>query len=222
MAGATPLFGAVNVQWAPKVFYPQPNTRREKTTLVELIDALLAHGADPNVRLKKDLWYTGYNGGGASLSAESATAFWRAAHAGDDQAMRALIAGGADPLIASAEGVTPLLACAGAGFSGTDEVIAPQGRMPAMRYMVEELKLDVNAVDTKGGHSAIHHAAHRGDNEMLLYLVSKGARVDIVAKNGQTTADMANGPRQRIQPFAETIALLQALGARNNNKCVSC
>ncbi|MBI4471873.1 MAG: ankyrin repeat domain-containing protein, partial [Acidobacteria bacterium] len=73
-----------------------------------------------------------------------------------------------------------------------------------------------------GGFTALHAAAARGDNEMILYLVSKGAKIDAVAKNGQTVADMANGPRQRIQPFRDTIALLTALGAKNNHKCVSC
>jgi len=33
---------------------------------------------------------------------------------------------------------------------------------------------------------------------------------------------MANGPVQRIQPFPETIALLESLGAVNNHNRVSC
>jgi hypothetical protein len=36
------------------------------------------------------------------------------------------------------------------------------------------------------------------------YLVSKGARVDLVGKNGVT------------------VALLEKLGAKNNHRCVSC
>ena len=44
----------------------------------------------------------------------------------------------------------------------------------------------------------------------------------VVSRRGQTTADMANGPVQRIQPFPETIALLESLGAVNNHNCVSC
>ena len=35
-------------------------------------------------------------------------------------------------------------------------------------------------------------------------------------------ADMANGPRERIQPFPETVALLEMLGSKNRHKCVSC
>lgn len=82
--------------------------------------------------------------------------------------------------------------------------------------------MNFQARNPPGGYSALHNAAHRGDNEMILFLVSRGARVDAVAKNGNTVVDMANGPRQRVQPFAETIALLEALGAKNNYKCVSC
>ena len=66
------------------------------------------------------------------------------------------------------------------------------------------------------------HAAGRGDNEMIKYLVSKGADVKAVARNGQTTADMANGPVQRISPYLDTVKLLEDLGAKNNHKCISC
>jgi hypothetical protein len=41
-------------------------------------------------------------------------------------------------------------------------------------------------------------------------------------RRGQTTTDLANGPVQRVQPFPETVALLESLGARNNHNCVSC
>jgi ankyrin repeat protein len=93
--------------------------------------------------------------------------------------------------------------------------------MPALKYLVEELGADVNARDSDG-YAALHHAAARGDNEMILYLVEKGADVKAVSRRGQSTADMANGPVQRVSPFPETVALLVKLGATNNNRCVSC
>ena len=70
--------------------------------------------------------------------------------------------------------------------------------------------------------TALHNAAQRGDNEMILYLVSKGAKINAVTKGGSTVVDMANGPRQRLQPYPETVALLEMLGAANSHKCVSC
>jgi uncharacterized protein len=79
----------------------------------------------------------------------------------------------------------------------------------------------VNAKD-HDGNTAIHNAAARGDNEMIQYLVSKGADVLQVNREGKTTVDMANGPVQRISPFPDTIKLLESLGAKNNHKCVSC
>ena len=90
-----------------------------------------------------------------------------------------------------------------------------------MKFLVEELGADVNARD-HNGYSPVHHAAARGDNELIHYLVGKGADVTFIARNGQTTIDLANGPVQRIQPFPETIALLGSMGAKNNHKCVSC
>ncbi len=43
-----------------------------------------------------------------------------------------------------------------------------------------------------------------------------------ISRKGQTTADMANGPAQRTQPYPETIKLLESLGSRNNHRCLSC
>ncbi len=234
MAGGTPLYRVVDLQWAPKSFYPQPSTKQEKVTYLELMKALLTRGANPNARLTRQLWYTGYGFELDGLDPAGATPFWRAAQVADLDAMRLLVAWGANPNIATIEGVTPLLAAAGDGFHGNDAITVPAGRMPAVRYLVEECQADVNAIDKKAGDSTsilhtntraytpLHSAAARGDNEMILYLVSKGARVDLVGKNGLTAADMANGPRERIQPFPETLKLLVSLGAKNSNRCVSC
>ena len=57
---------------------------------------------------------------------------------------------------------------------------------------------------------------------MILYLVAKGADPKATNREGKTTADKANGPVQRIQPWPEALALLEKLGAVNNQKCVSC
>ena len=122
-------------------------------------------------------------------------------------------------------GIPPIVAAAGVGygqgFAANDHHHAPDGWLPAVKFLVEGLHADVNARDP-GGFTALHFAAARGDNEMILYLVSRGADVKAVARNGQTTVDMANGPVQRISPFLDTIALLERLGAKNNHKCVEC
>ena len=61
----------------------------------------------------------------------------------------------------------------------------------------------------------VSHSLHK-------HLVEQGADVTLVSRRGQTTADMANGPVQRVQPYPETVALLESLGSKNNNNCRSC
>ena len=59
-------------------------------------------------------------------------------------------------------------------------------------------------------------AAYRGDNEMVQYLVSKGAKLDLRMVRGWSVTDMANGPALRTSvPLShpDTIELLTKLGA---------
>ena len=251
-AGATPLFAAINTHWAPKSRYPQQHIYMQQDhTYMEVMRKLLEAGADPNARLAKHLWFMSYNFDLLQIDAKGATPFWRAAHALDVEAMKLLVAHGADPSIPTENvpsrrygrggdetdhsglppvpvggpAVYPIHAAAGVGygqgFAGNAHRHVPDAWIPAVRYLVEELDADVNARD-KDGYSPVHHAAARGDNELILYLVEQGADVTLVSRRGQTTVDMANGPVQRIQPFPETIALLESLGAVNNHNCVSC
>ncbi len=131
----------------------------------------------------------------------------------------------APPVPPGGPGAFPIHAAAGVeygeGFAGNAHRHAPAGWLPAIKYLVEELGADVNARDNDG-YTPLHHAAARGDNEVILYLVSKGADVKAVARTGQTTADMANSPVQRLSPIPETVALLMKLGSKNSNKCVVC
>ena len=230
-AGGTPLYRVIDLQWAPKSPYPQPPaTHQQKTSYLDLIKALLDRGADANARLRKALWYSRYGFSTEGIDPAGATPLWRAAEAGDVDAMRLLVARGADPAIKTVEGVSPLMVLAGAGYRDTSATTTPAGRMPALRYLVEELHADVNETDAKAGNSKktepigtrgytpIHNAAARGDNEMILYLVSKGARVDLVGKNGVTSVDMASSPRERGEPFPETIKLLESLGAKSSRR----
>ncbi|HUE89631.1 MAG TPA: ankyrin repeat domain-containing protein [Vicinamibacterales bacterium] len=254
--GVTPLYAAVNVQWAPKAFYPQPRAYlQQNASYLQYMKALLDKGADPNNRVYRRVWYSTYNFDNLRLEENGASAFWRAAYAADLEAMRLLVAHGADPhmptvkpagrttrgvpgqlrqtrdvsgrdpLPVGGPGIPPLQAAAGwgygDGFAGNAHRFAPSGMLAAVKYLVEELGADVNAEDYDGS-TALHQAAARGDVEMILYLVAKGADPTRINREGQSTADMANGPVQRIEPFPEARDLLIKLGAKNSNKCVSC
>ncbi len=254
--GATPLYAALNVEWAPKALYPQPRAYAEqKVSYLDVMKALLDKGADPDARLTKKVWYSGYSFDLSGVDEIGATAFWRAAYGADVDAMKLLVKYGADPNIPTMKGagrariadpgaerevkdvsglppvpvggpgVPPLLAAAGAGygegFAANSHRFAPAGMLAAVKYLVDDLHVDVNAIDSEGN-TAVHNAASRGDSAMIEYLVSKGADVTTVNREGKTTVDMANGPVQRTQPYPDTIALLEKLGAKNNHKCVSC
>ena len=250
-AGATPLYAVLNMHWAPKARHPQPLVyQQQEMGYLQLMRELLESGAHVNARLTRTLWYTTYNRDLLGVDRTGATPFWRAAHATDVAAMKLLLEYGADPSLPTIKvprrrfgprddtdhsglppvpvggpAVYPVHAAAGVGygqgFAGNSHRHVPDGWMPAMRFLVEEQGADVNRRD-HNGYTPVHHAAARGDNEMILYLVERGADVTAVARSGQTTVDMANGPVQRIQPFPETVALLERLGAKNNHRCVSC
>jgi len=133
----------------------------------------------------------------------------------DVAAMKILLAGGADPKIASAEGVTPLMVAAGLGWGANASRTVPNGWLPAVQFLVTETGADVNAKD-EYNYTALHGAAYRGDNDVVKYLVSKGAKLDARSKSGQTLTDMANGPMVNAHlpiDHPDTIALLESLGA---------
>ncbi len=109
----------------------------------------------------------------------------------------------------------------GEGFAGNAHRHVENGWLPAVKFLVEEIGMDVNMRD-HNGYTAMHHAAARGDNAMILYLVEQGGDVTVVSRRGQTTADMANGPVSRVSPIPETVALLESLGSANSNNCLTC
>ena len=132
---------------------------------------------------------------------------------------------GVPPVPVAGPGVPVLLASAGVGygegFAGNSHRFAPGGMLAGVKFLIEVAGADPNSRDHEGN-NAIHHAASRGDLEMIKYLVSKGTDPLAVNREGQTTIDMANGPVQRVQPWPEVIAYLEGLGAKNNHKCLSC
>ena len=166
---------------------------------------LIEYGADPNIPTQKPAGRS-YRGGSAAQSG-------------------VLDPSGLPPVPVGGPGAWPIHAASGIGYgegyAANIHRHVPESWVSSVRYLIEELGADVNARD-HNGYTALHHAAARGDNELILYLVSQGADVSVVSRRGQTVADMANGPVQRIIPFLSTVALLEGLGSQNNHNCVAC
>ncbi len=251
--GTTPLYAAINQRWTPKARYAQQRAfEQQVASHVDVMRELLEAGADPNARLTKHLWFKEYNFSQLGVDTWGATPFWRAAHGLDIEAMKLLVAYGADPsiptrvparpptyadmgieevpgieaVVVGGSGVHPIHVVSGFGGTGTARAgnshqHVPDGWIPAVRYLVEELGANVNERDFMG-YTPVHHAAGRGMNDVILYLVEQGADVLAVARTGQTTVDMANGPAQGVTPFPRTISLLEGMGAINNHACIFC
>ncbi|MDA1081665.1 MAG: ankyrin repeat domain-containing protein [Gemmatimonadetes bacterium] len=200
-----------------------PFWRAAYATDIPAMKLLLARGADPKIAtIREPVRARGGRGGrGSDGAAGSGTV---GPDGGADVPVR-LDPSGLPPIQAGGPGIPAIVAAAGVGygqgFAANDHRHAPDSWVSAVRFLVEELGADVNARDPNG-FTALHFAAARGDNDLINYLVSKGADVKAVARSGQTTADMANGPVQRISPYLETVALLERLGSKNSHKCVSC
>ncbi len=213
--GLAALYAVEDTEYAEVGWAPNPITAQEKTTYLDLLKALLAHKADPNAQLLKALWFRPTSHNQEWVDKKGATPFWRAAMATDVAAMKILLAGGADPNIASSEGVTPLMVAAGLGWGANASRTVPNGWLPSVQFLVTETGADVNAKDIYN-FTAVHGAAYRGDNDVVKYLVSKGANLDVRSKGGQTVTDMANGPMVNAHlpiDHPDTIALLESLGA---------
>ena len=247
--GVSPLFAVLQTQWAFKFTdHPHPRAHdNQATTHMDVLNALLDEGADPNAPLRTHLWYSDFLRGKLGLNLTGATPFWRAALAQDLPAMKALVAHGADPNIPTtwpepgmregrqndgrlqedsglpmipegAPNMHPIHAAAGGGYMGLGAFLmnhVPNNFLATVRYLVEELGADVDLRDS-WGYTPLHYASVRGGNDLIEYLVSKGADVGAVSRLGQSTADMARGGRAGYfsrPSYPETVDLLVGLGS---------
>ena len=190
-AGYTPLHWAAG-SWETELTGPRgiETSRDEEWTALrgveagkqELIAALLAHGADPNAPLVKSPPRTGFTVAFRSLA--GATPFYVAAMAADATTMRALVAGGADPRLATKDNMTPLMAAAGVGRVLAETRVTNEHSLEAARLAVE-LGNDANAISSAGD-TALHGAAHIRADALVQFLVDSGARVNVKNKRGET------------------------------------
>src|SRR5262249_47295348 len=90
-SGITAVYAAIDVQWAPKAWFPQPNITQEKVSYLDLMQALLKRGASPNAAIGEKLWFRSFTNDYTWVDTGGSTAFWRAAQSSDTAAMKLLV-----------------------------------------------------------------------------------------------------------------------------------
>jgi uncharacterized protein len=190
--GMTALYAAVDMHTLGAMLSRPSPKLVDNLSSADLVKALLAHNANPNLRLKKPLIGRHHNGGDASLG-EGTTALMRAAKANDIAVMKMLLDGGADPFITQKDHTTVvMIAAAGgatAGAYSTGLPVSEEGAIEALKLVLDR-GVDINAFNNLGL-TAMHRAATRGADKVVKFLADRGALLDIKNKQGLMPVDMA-------------------------------
>jgi ankyrin repeat protein len=189
----------------------------DRAPFLELITTLLARGADANMRMKEvppiRRMFLRTTGSLAWVDFTGQTPFLTAALAADLTVMRLLLKHGADPKVSTFAGTTPLMAAAGVNWvydQTFDE--GPAARLEAVKLCFD-LGNDVNAINSMGV-TALMGAANRGSDDIISFLVEKGAKLEVKDKEGRTALTWAEGvflATHPAKPKPSSIALIKSL-----------
>ncbi len=180
---------------------------------LEMVEALLANGADPDVRLVDHPPQFGFASQRFRVSIAGATPFLLAAMDANVAVMDALVAAGADTRLATDEGTTPLMVAAGLGRVPAETRVTEADTLDAVQFVLD-LGAAVNATNLVG-RSALHGAAHIRSDPAVQLLVDYGATVDVADQRGITPLMIAEGGGHILLPGlggGSTADLLRALG----------
>lgn len=218
--------------------------RLDQARRLALVKELLTRGADPNSRITTSAMfmnYVGYPKKGAfepyacgTGDLRGATPLWVAAFSANGGAsaqnfgqpnrsevgvevLQTLLSAGANLHLTTEDGSTPLMAAAGLGRA-TYTPREPRGirSQPAEQAVkvLLDAGADINGVN-EADFTALHGAAFRGLNEVVQYLVERGANINARDFKGRTPYRLAEGSKQsfQFQSWPETAALFVKLGA---------
>ena len=215
--GRTPLYATVEIRNRD---YGRNNEHEiDRPAALEVIRMLLERGVNVDARTKEvppgrrfvtplgDLSWVDFTG---------QTPFLRAALAGDITVMRVLLEKGANPNIATFAGTTALMAASGVNWmTGQTFTESKEALMQAVQLCLDKGG-DVNAKNSMGV-TAVIGAANRGSDDILEFLVKKGARLDIKDKEGRTPLVWAEGvflATNAPEAKPSTMALIKKLMAQ--------
>jgi ankyrin repeat protein len=234
--GRTALYSAVDVNTLPHGGRPDRRSVDE-TTSVEIIELLLEAGAWPDVQLKllPPYRHIGDDRGCDTMLITGTTPLLRAAKTFDTAAIELLLAHDADVDLPNDGGITPVMAAAGVGSvecdargygPGIPHYTAPdteQKSIAALKLLLDA-DADIHARTVSGragarsaGRTALFGAAFWGWNDVVDYLVERGAKIDVAERGGLTPVDAAlgkaggHGRGSTIEVYEDTAARLREL-----------
>ena len=165
-----------------------PSPRQSgRVTDLELVKALVAHGADVNARQTKEP-QDGYRN---MLNRIDATPFLLAAKVVDLDLMELLLDLGADPMLTNEDGTTALLVAAGIAVWPNESAGSKEEAFEAVKLMIE-LGDSVTTVDDNGD-TALHGSVMRGSKELTSFLIEQGVELNHVNERGWTPLTIAQG-----------------------------
>ena len=181
-------------------------------TSLEFVRALVALGADVNLRLDEEA--PRQPNSATRLRSGGATPFLLAADRADVVLMRLLLELGADPFMPNLRGTTPLMAAAGLGTTDPEEEAGTELEvLEATRFMLE-LGADVNTVNDEND-TAMHGAAYGMFPAVVDLLADNGADPHIWKRKnhrGWTPLFIAEGYRFGLpRPSRPTIEAVRRL-----------
>jgi ankyrin len=193
--GRSPIWEAVNV----RNLYVHNATfvnGIDREPVLELIEALIAAGADLNVRTKETPPFRHHllsiTGSLEWVDFTGQTPFLTAALAGDVTVMKLLLEHGADPHITTFEGTTPLMAAAGVNWVVSQTWTEGPEQLLAAVKLCHDLGMDVNHANSMGI-TALMGAANRGSDDIIRFLVDKGADLTALDNENRSPLDWAKG-----------------------------
>ena len=226
-AGMAALYAAIDMNTLGEIFGRPGRAPSGKLSALDLAKILLEKGANPNQGLRTSTLQRAHTPGEPTLG-EGATPIARAAKTGDAVAIELLIKYGANPGQPLKNGTTPLMFATGLGrgVSAFQKDSGTEAELLAAAKLLLDHGADINAIST-AGQTAMHFAAQATDanfaqpsDDMVKFLASKGARLDVIDRQNRGPIEMAQGQGLRgraggpVKPREGTIELLKQLGAK--------